>query len=316
MNKMLWICSAIFLLLPTMVKAQCCAAGNPLSGDATASGLPKNNLRISTSFRHSYSDKFFFEDQFYQQNFVENSRYNFTSLQTIYGISDKWAAGAEMGYFIDKSQASLVPYPNTLSANGLGDLLLFSRYRIMKKVKPIEDLSVMAGVKIPIGAFDVSDDGVRLPVSLQPSSGAMKFQLSLSFMHQKSGSKFSYFTQAFGEISSAINSDFFQYHYGPLAYLTFSPGYRFLGKWQFNIPLRAEWRGKDKRDDDLLIDNSGSVAIYAGLQCRRNVAKNWSFRAAFEKSLYKYVNGYQLTNAYSFNVGVLYNINLAAIKKN
>jgi hypothetical protein len=291
--------------------AQCCAAGNPVSGDGQQKSINKNQLRIYGSFKHSYSEQYYFEDKKEDVAFIDNSQFNYSSIQATYGITKKWNMQAELGYFFDKSQTVNMPDKYVFKGYGIGDLGITARYQILSLVKPQSELVGSIGAKFPVGKFDQDMDGAILPISLQPSTGAMKYNAGLYYSRVNSNNKFSFYSFLFAEYSSLIQSDFFYYKYGNYYSLSAFGKYKLTPRIYAVLQLREEVRGKDKRENNEEIASTGSYVLYTAPQLIYNFYGTWTLLCQADFPLYKYVNGEQLTNKYSFTAGIHKTFNLA-----
>jgi hypothetical protein len=291
--------------------SQCCAAGNPVSGDGQQKSINKNQLRIYTSFKHSYSDQYYFKNKKEDVTYIDNSRFNYSSIQATYGITKKWNAQAELGYFFDKSQTVNMPEKYVFKASGIGDLGITAKYQILSLVKPQSEFVGSFGVKIPVGKFDQDMDGIILPISLQPSTGAMKYNAGLYYSYLKPNNKFSFYSFLFAEYSSLIESDFYYYKYGNYYSLSVFGKYKLTNRIYTVLQLREEIRAKDERENNEKIEATGSNVLYVAPQLIYNFFSSWSFICQGDFPLYKYVNGEQLTNKYSFSCGINKTFNLA-----
>ena len=69
-----------FLGFTQQINAQCCSAGNPASTNGSG-GVNKNNLLVSASYVHSYSDTYFEENSVYNGDewlsHLEKSKFHF-----------------------------------------------------------------------------------------------------------------------------------------------------------------------------------------------------------------------------------------------
>lgn len=299
-HSFLYIVAAL-LLLPLVNQAQCCSAGNPLSSDLLQEGVQKNTLRLITQFKHSYSDQYFTENRAVDVPQIRFSRFNFTSFQFIYGITNRLNVQGELGYFIDKSQSIDIQGIQLLTAHGIGDLGMSMKYRFLKETVKKHQLSATAGVKFPVGAFDQEMDGITLPLSLQPSNGAMKYTGSLFYAFHKPDSKFGFHWISSMEICSVIKSKNFYYKYGNLLTSSISASYKIHKKISLGIQTRLEHRNQDIREIEQVVSSTGSDVIFAAPSLQFKLPWNLEAFLQADFPIYKKVNGFQLTNKYSYN---------------
>ncbi|HNW98351.1 MAG TPA: transporter [Bacteroidales bacterium] len=295
----------LFFMASTHVSAQCCSAGSPIGGDGSNDGLNKNTLRIYTSFKNSLSKDYFHFDEKYEQPLIQKSYFDYSNLSLTYGLSSRFSLHTEIGYFIDKTQEVNINNKNEIiRAGGLGDLAFNIRYIAIKTVKPISQLVISAGTKAPVGAFKEEIDGVTIPISLQPSSGAFKYNASVFYNRKRSERKFGWNSFALFEFSQTINKGFLVYRYGNYFQFSLAGSYSFLKNFNFIGNAKLEWRGKDKREEDIKIESSGSRVVFFNPQLIYTFKTKWSLIAMSDIPVYKYMNGYQLTNKFSFQFGI------------
>jgi hypothetical protein len=185
--------------------SQCCSAGNPLGSNGINDGLPVKEWQFLTSYKHSLSKDYYHKDHQVEVPLVEKSYYDYQSFSVSYGILEWMNAGAEIGYFYNKTQI-LEPGQVTdqISAHGLGDLAVNLRFLPVKSLRRTSQFIVSGGVRIPVGAFEEQIDGVTVPVSLQPSSGALKYNTSVYYSTLTANRKILFNSFALYEYSSTI----------------------------------------------------------------------------------------------------------------
>lgn len=287
-----------------LVQAQCCSAGNPLGGDLLQSSIGKQNLRVTTQFKHSFSDQYYDQDHPRDVPQIQFSRFNYMNFQFIYGISDKFNVFGELGYFFDKSQSVNIQGNHLFQASGIGDLTLNAKYVVFANRNKTKELNISCGVKLPVGAFDQEQEGVVLPLSLQPSNGSMKYSGSLYYFHRPYKSKLGYYLVSTIEINSTIQSKNFYYKYGNIYINSISGTYRLNDNLSLVLQSRAEVRAKDKRENEQLVSSTGSVVIFIAPMIQFHFFKNWETIFQADYPVYKYVQGSQLTNKYSYSISL------------
>ncbi|HOY30801.1 MAG TPA: transporter [Bacteroidales bacterium] len=284
---------------------QCCTAGNPIGGDGSNIGADKKELRISASYKYSLSKNYFYHDIKTDLQYVDKSYFDYGSLSLTYGILSKLSANAELGYFIDKTQKLTINNESELiRAHGLGDLAFNIKYIPFRTVKPISQLVISAGIKIPVGAFNEQINGVTIPISLQPSSGSLKYNASAFYMRKRPDRRFGWNTFALFEISQTIKKGYLIYRYGNYFQFAFAGTCAITKKFDFIANAKFEFRGRDKRENNLKIESTGSYVLYINPQLIYDFKYKWGLFAMADIPLYKYVNGCQLTNTFSVQVGL------------
>lgn len=284
---------------------QCCSAGNPAGGDGSNDGLSKNEFRLYLYYKFSLSEQYYHLDSKYDVPNIEKSYYDYSSLSATYGLLPNLSLHTELGYFFDKTQISNINNQReVISAHGLGDLSFSVRYIALKTMKPISQLVFSAGLVAPVGEFSEEISGVTIPVSLQPSSGAFKYNASVFYLQKNRESKFGWSSFALFEFSQMINKDFLVYDYGNYLLFSLAGNYSVSKKISLVVNAKLEWRGKDERENGIIIESSGSKVVFFNPQLVYSFHPNWALIALADIPVYKYVDGYQLTNKASFQFGL------------
>ncbi len=292
------------LALSFQAAAQCCSAGNPLAGTGFESESTKNQWQISTAYKYSLSDQFYYHDYKVDNPYIEKSNFSFQNLMVSYGITNRWSLSAEAGYFYNKSQN--LHFPDglyDLGTNGFGDVSVNIKYLAFRKSKPATMLSFAVGSKIPVGAFEQSVDGITIPVSLQPSSGAFKYTASVYFQRLSKNKKLGFASQGFLELSSEINKNYLIYRYGPYLRLNAGVMRQITPKLSFSLFGVYDYRGKDTRELGQIVDQSGSIAVYLQPWIQYTFRKDRVVFANVEKPIYRYFFGEQMGNKMAVQIG-------------
>ncbi len=286
------------------IHGQCCSAGNPSGGDFLEGSMNRRELRLSLSLKHSYSDRYYYQDHQIEVPQVQFSRFNFMSFRSMYGITNRLNIFGELGYFLDKSQSVNIQGNHLLKATGMGDFTIGARYRITSSRLKTKELNISGGVRLPAGAFDKEMNGVVLPLSLQPSNGATKFTAGLYYFYQPRGSRLGFYMLSSTEISTTIRSDNFYYRYGNVYINALSSTYKLNGSISLILQSRLEVRDKDRREEEQLVPSTGSSVVFISPIARFNFLNDWEVLFQADVPVYKYVQGSQLTNKYAVSLGV------------
>lgn len=301
----------LFNLFSNISFGQCCSAGNPVGGDGSNDGLGKNELRILASYKYSNSKDYFHNESKVEIPYIEKSYFDYSNFSLTYGLSNRFSLHSELGYFIDKTQELKMNNENdVINSHGLGDLSFNVRYTAVKTVKPISQLVFSTGMRFPIGAFNEEIDGVTIPISLQPSSGALKYNASAFYNRKITNTKFGLTSFAFYEISQTINQGYLIYQYGNYFQFAIAGTYALTKSFNVIINSKLEWRGRDKRESKIKVESSGSRVIFINPQIVLNLKNKWGIILTGDLPIYKFVNGYQLTNRFSFQIGIRKNLTL------
>lgn len=292
--------------------AQCCTAGNPVGGEIGSQNISSKEIIISLTYRYSLSKDYYFEDQKQDDNYVDKSFYHFSKLHLAYGLSPRIVLETEMGYFFNKAQnVNLADGNESIHSQGFGDLGFRARVNLLKRLffNP-NTLIFSVGTIIPIGAFNEEMNGVTIPISLQPSSGATKFNTGLFFSHKDQSKSFGWAIRVFFEYSNMIEKEFLIYKYGQVYIFESSLLYSKSPKFSARLNGKLEYRTADYRENDLKVESSGGFFTFLIPVLIYKPTSSFSLVTAMDIPLYKYVNGSQLTNLFCFRFGVSKKISL------
>lgn len=299
----------VFLSFSYQVNAQCCSAGNPFFYGEISS-LNKNNLQFVMGYKYSTSHQYYSGDKPIEIDFVDKAYFNYLTIQTIYGITERLTVQADLGYFINKTENYSKADWNTNNGYGLGDATLYVKYLIYSNFKKHLKITPSIGVTFPIGVFDQELDHVKLPITVQPSSGSYKYQASLYINKGTDNGKFNFAMFGMYEYAQLIDSKNFYYKYGNQYLISFLTSYKVGRKLSFALELRSENRAKSLRNDDQIVESSGFNIVYIIPHISYSFANNWYLAVNSDVPIYKYYNGIQLSNTYSVSLRLSYKLNL------
>lgn len=292
----------LLLLFHQQASCQCCSAGNPSSFAFTdQTSLKAKSLLISSSFRYGYSQKYFNGNSPANLGFDAPASYAFMDIKAALGISKRLTVQAETGYFFNKTQQNPEPYPAD-RGYGLGDAAVNLRYRFYKNMKHHLELNGSAGLRLPVGVFDQEKDGVKLPLTIQPSSGSFVYLAGISAAKTLNDDKLRFYAAFSAEFPQLINSRNFYYQYGNLYNLSFAASYPVHKLFTPALQLQAEMRGHATREAGQSVDASGYRVIFLSPQIESNFTGNWFIHLYADLPVYRYFNGIQLAN--TFKAGV------------
>lgn len=301
----------IMLFCKSDMFAQCCGAGNPVSSANSETAVKKGNLQISLDYRHSESNKYYegsHETDFDFPGKIEGAGYDFISLGIGYGLTSRLTAQVQLGYYIDKFehyQSNIFP---DISANGFGDLSLSLNYAVYRNVRKGVSVNPYIVVKFPIGKFDCVSDGVKLPISMQPSSGSYKYTVG-AFASWSPWKKFYFITNDFFEYAQRIKSKNFDYQYGSMVYASISGYYRLAKPIDVGLNMAYETKGRAKSDNKPLYGT-----VYHQIKLIPAVTlwpvKQMSVSLQADIPVWRKMEAIQMGNSWAIEAKLSYNIKL------
>lgn len=327
----LLIISLFTLIFNTTVFSQgCCSggAGSPIAGGAATGVLQENQMEISINYQFNQSNKFFNEHKAATPPF-NNLSSDYLFFRTDYGISKKLTLSVASGYFLDKSKIGK-DNSDTISSNGVGDLIIFPRYSIYNKTVNFKRTAVVIGLgfKIPLGShndstltalkgsagggFPLEDKYQINPPMLQTTNGSQDLMFNSFFFREYQKSKLRLFISSL-YVKKGYNS--LGIKYGDYTSVGFFASKIFFYRWGVTAQLKAEKIDQLKvanniEEWDLLEysitpESTGSEKWFFIPQL--SYSKNGlTIYATSEIPLYQYLNGTQVGSKNQFTVGVNY----------
>jgi len=323
----LLIISLFTLILNTTVFSQgCCSggAGSPIAGGAATGVLQENQMELSINYQFNRSNKFFNEHKEATPTF-NNLSSDYLFFRVDYGLSKKFTLSVASGYFLDKSKIGK-DNSDTISSNGVGDLIIFPRYSIYNKTANFKRTAVVIGLgfKIPLGAHN--DSSVTIPASswnpndtyqmnppmLQTTNGSQDLMFNSFFFREYQKSKLRLFISSL-YVKKGYNS--LGVKYGDYTSVGFFASKTFFYRWGVTAQLKAE------KIDQIKVANNIEEwdLLEYSITPESTGSKKWFFipqlsyskngltvYATSEIPLYQYLNGTQVGSQNQFTVGVNY----------
>ena len=315
---MLKTCSAclgillLFVLMRIEAKAQCCSSGNPFISDAEQPALQSKILTSSFTYRYSHSSQYYSEDSRFNDLPFDQTQYsNYSEIQIGYGVTDWFTVIADLGYFFNKTLATSGQEP--FKGYGLGDAGLYLKFSAYNNPEARFSVSPSIGVKFPVGVFDQEVDNVKLPITVQPSSGSFKYTGNV-FISKGIGSKMAIAAFASYEYSQLINSDNFYYKYGDQWVAALYFNYQIWKRLSLDIQFRNEYRAKSYRENEEIVEATGYDVIFLTPQITFSFKHNWYLSAYSDIPIYKYYNGLQMSFGYAVSARITKKIDFIALK--
>lgn len=302
--------TVLFSLYAAQSHAQCCGAGNPISVSGTDSNLRKKHMQISVDYRHSYSDTYFEGNSRYDGSFhgmLSDASYDFMNLGIGYGITNRFTVQAQIGYYIDKQENFMQDQLPDASVSGIGDLSLSASYVAFRNPQKGIELVPFAAVKFPVGKFDCEKDGIRLPISMQPSSGSYKYSAGIYFYSNLSRKWYLTSYNLF-EYAQRIKSRNFNYKYGNMTYLNGAVYYKTLQFLTVGANLSYEHMSNSK-DEAGTLDGTDYHLMKVSPQLLVRPHRTVHFVLSAELPVWRNISGLQMSNKWAMQLKMVYDIN-------
>lgn len=305
------ICLIVGCIYQHPVQAQCCGAGNPISVSNADNNVKKKHLQFTVDYRHSMADTYYEGSHSSDFDFpgkIRKAKYDFMNLGVGYGITKRLTLQAQLGYYIQKSEDyKLAIFPDA-KASGIGDLSLTASYAAYQNLQKGIEVVPFLMVKFPVGKFDCENAGVKLPISMQPSSGSYKYAGGVYFYANLS--KHWYITSYnLYEYAQRIQSTNFDYQYGGLLYLNAASYYKANKSFSVGLQLGYEYMGRAKSDKEILVGTS-----YQNLKLTPQILYKLNRQIQLiymvDIPVWRKVEEIQMSNKWAIQVRLIYNLSL------
>jgi hypothetical protein len=298
---------AILILSEYSAIAQCCSAGNPFFYGEQAN-MGHKELQTILGYKYSTSDTYYTGSEEIDIDFVDKAWFNYLNLQMIYGITSRLSVQTDLGYFINKTEDYSKGGWTQSKGYGLGDLTLTFKYLAYRNSSKGLSLIPSLGVKFPIGVFDQEVDNVKLPITVQPSSGSYKYLANIYFNKKFKNPKWNLGAFTSFEYAQLIDSENFYYKYGNMFLLSVIGSYMVHSKINFGLEMRADMRGKSQRENEQVVESSGYSLVYTIPHVSYSFAKKWLLSLNAEIPVYRYYNEIQMGNKFSVSAQLSYRV--------
>lgn len=229
--------------------SQCCSAGNPYFYSEQAN-MGHKELQAVAGYKYSTSDTYYAGSEEIDINDIEKAWFNYLNLQLVYGLTHRLSIQTDLGYFINKSEEYYKEDWATKTGYGLGDATLTLKYLAYKSFTQKYSIIPSIGMKFPIGVFDQEVDKVKLPITIQPSSGSFRYLVNLYINKSFKNPKWNLGFYGSFEYAQLIDSENFYYKYGNVYLFSLIGSYKILDKLNLGLEIRNENRANASRENE------------------------------------------------------------------
>jgi hypothetical protein len=283
--------------------AQCCSPGNPAAGAASVGTIEKKSLRLTTFYRHSFSDTYYIDGNSKAEWQGAKANFNYIGEIITYGITKKLTVETEIGYFLNKSKKDIYQDLNT---HGFATSVFSFKYNILKTKRELE-ITIGAGAKIPftqeaiLGEFEIP-----YPDDIQPSTHAFGYvgQLFISKAYPKHQFKIILMNRYETNYRNMEG-----YKFGDALFTSLFLSKSFLEKFTALVQVRNEHREIDKIYEDGIgyntFSSTGSDVIFLSPQLSYTLPHKFNVAALVDFPISRNYKGTQLGPKYAIGVSVI-----------
>lgn len=302
---------------------QCCAGGSPIAGSSSITTLAKGQMEVSLKYQYTFGDTTYRGDTLNNIQLFDKVYNHYTFLNIGYGLSDKLSIYVALGYYPKKAELLIM---DTITGKGIGDLILFPKYRVfsIEKKKSRTELTIGMGLKIPVGEYDQSrviwvnpNTGEEFIMinspAIQPTTGSNDFIFNLQFLRAYP-KRTLYFYTNMTYIMRGTNP--LGQVFGDIATVSLSAGKNIIPQIGFSLEIKAE--KTDSLVDPIWLSyqkNTGYKKLSIIPRLNIQPLKNLTITGSFEYPFYQYVTGVQIATKYIIVAGLNYRFNIAKPKE-
>lgn len=295
MNNKKLILFGILIIISFLLKAQCLSSVNPVGGTNNLLVLEKNSFRIISFYKYGQGNQYYRGSSVSDFDLIERAFYNYLSASVGYGLSWKTTLELETGYFFNKTQVYNLENDYRLSGNGLSNFVLLLKHSLYSNPFKRIYITGAAGPKIPSSRKLQWDNNVKLPIEVQPTTGALGAVFTSAFVKENSGAGMRYFFTNRVEMNAPNREN---YKLGTSVYTSFYISRHLKATWLKDnwtaiLQLRNEIRGTDKIDGEAK-ESSGSTLFFIAPQLNYVLKDNWYLSAMTDIPVYQKFNDTQL----------------------
>ncbi len=304
------------ILFPVSSNAQCLSSANPVGGTDNLLVLEKGSFRVISFYKYAQGNQYFENDQRSDFDLIKKAYYNYLSANLGYGISNRFTAELEIGYFINKTQIYNIEPSYKLTGKGFSNFVIAAKYNLYSNNPKRIYLSSALGIKIPSTRIPQTDNNIELPVEVQPTIGSYGFVIYSSFVKENSGKGLRYFITNRIDISHPNKND---YKLGTAIFSSIYMSKHLMfswikGDWTAILQLRNEIRWPD-RISEKQKESSGGTLFYIVPQINYAIKEIWYVSAMVDIPVYQYFIGTQLGAGFGITATVSRTIDFKNINK-
>jgi hypothetical protein len=163
-------------------------------------------------------------------------------------------------------------------------------------------------MKFPVGVFDQEVNNVKLPITIQPSSGSFRYLANIYINKAFKNPKWNLGFFGSFEYSQLINSENFYYKYGNRYLFSVIGSYKVAKAFNLGLEIRSENRGRSTRENNQVVESSGYNIVYAIPHLSYSFFNHCLLSLNAELPVFRYYNGIQLGNKFSVSASLIYTL--------
>jgi len=290
----------------------CCTVGSSTFGGLERGITNKDNINIGISFIRNGLNTTYNEKNEIKDPLGRSASVSVFNFELEYGISDKVSILVIGGYSIKERETVIRSSVNNTSekivfnGNGFTDMTFIGKYEIITpSIISALSLSLGGGAKIPVGNYNLREDGTRLSIDLQPGTGATDVIVWGNFYKGFLPLSFSLIANLLYRYPS-VNLD--GYRFGDEYIFSLIGEYYFTEYLTLSVGMRARFAEEDFWNGRFLPSTGGTYydvipgVIYS--------ERAYSLKIFYQSPVYRNVRGIQLTTSNIIGAEILFSFDI------
>jgi hypothetical protein len=182
------LAAAVLMVFAQKLHAQgCCTAGSAYIEGFEHSVIPLKSLSISVNYQHTHLGNTFESTQKIDDPLERKANVQFFGFDAEYGLTTNVTLLLNFNYVIRNRELTArnalgnVTERLKIEGDGFGDPVVMAKFlAVASSLARSFELALGGGAKLPVGNYRQERNGARLPIDLQPGTGAIDL---LSWLH-------------------------------------------------------------------------------------------------------------------------------------
>jgi hypothetical protein len=299
--------AALLMVITQKLHAQgCCTAGSAYIEGLEHSVIPLKSLIISVNYRHTHLGQTFESTKKIDDPLDRKANVQFWGFEAEYGLAPTVSLLLSLNYVARNRELTArnnlgnITQRLKVEDDGFGDPVLMAKYlAIASSLSRPFELALGGGAKLPMGNYQQQRNGARLPIDLQPSTGAIDLLSWLYASYNLSRQRLRFNIHGLYRYAGA---NFDGYKFGDELIVSAGTEYNHHDYLSFALSARGRFAQQDYSNKRILQATGGS-AWYVE-PAVSYFEKNSTFRVFGQIPLYQNVRSIQLTPSWMVGLGL------------
>jgi hypothetical protein len=298
---------AVLMVFAQKLHAQgCCTAGSAYIEGLEHGVIPLKSLSLSVNYRHTHLGNSFESTKKIDDPLDRKANVQVFGFEAEYGLTTNVAILLNLNYVIRNRELTArnalgnVTQRLKVEGDGFGDPVLMVKFLAVASslTRPFE-LALGGGAKLPMGNYRQERNGARLPIDLQPSTGAIDL---LGWLYAGYNLPRHHLRFNLHGLYRYAGANFDGYKFGDELIVSTGTEYNHREYLSFAISARGRFAKQDYSNKRIL-QATGSSAWYVE-PAFSYFGKNSLFRIFGQIPVYQNVRSIQLTPSWMIGMGL------------